>query len=105
MQHDACFKQNPRVTEQTNLCITNDPCQHPEIKALNPILEDLLMTQNLSQMNFKPTRHQVGCKSSLLDLFISNIPEMITNIKKFLNTMSEHEGGKRTIHTKTLIKH
>jgi len=66
-------------------------------------LEDFLMTQNLAQMNFKPTHHQVGCKSSLLDSFISNIPGRITNVEKFLNTMSEHKGVKCTIHTKTQI--
>ena len=46
----------------------NDPCSRPELKTLTHILEDFLLSQNMAQINFKPTRHQVGCNSSLLDL-------------------------------------
>merc|ERR1711954_482927 len=61
-------------------------------------------TNNLSQLNWKPTHHQAGCNSSLLDIFISNIPERISGIENFYNTMSEHEGVMCTILTKTPIK-
>merc|ERR1711954_467709 len=45
-----------------------------------------------------------GCNSSLLNIFMSNIPERITGIKNFYNTMSEHEGVMCNILTKTPAK-
>ena len=70
----------------------NDLLSRPELKALTPILEDLMLTENISQLNFKPTRHQTGCKSSLLDLYLSTIPERIKNVENVMNTLSGHEG-------------
>merc|ERR1711954_349526 len=84
--------------------LPNNPLSRPELKALTPVLEDFMATCNLSQLNWKPTRHQAGCNSSLLDIFISNIPERISGIENFYNTMSEHEGVMCTILTKTPIK-
>merc|ERR1711954_511778 len=84
--------------------IRNNPCNRPDIKALTPILEELMMTKNIIQMNHKPTRHQVGCKSSLLDLFRTNIPDRMTNIENFVNTLSEYEGVKCTLQTKSQVK-
>merc|ERR1711954_258739 len=84
--------------------IRNNPCNRPDVRALTPILEELMMTKNLAQMNFKPTRHQNGCKSSLLDLFLMNIPDRMTNIENFVNTLSEHEGVKSISQTKSQVK-
>merc|ERR1711954_462734 len=49
-------------------------------------------------------RYQAGCNSSLLDIFLSNIPERISGIDNFYNTMSEHDGVMCTVLTKTPIK-
>ena len=84
--------------------LPNNPLSRPELKALTPILEDFFATNNLSQLNWKPTRHQAGCNSSLLDIFASNIPERISEIENFYNTMSEHEGVSCTVLTKTPVK-
>ena len=70
----------------------NDPCSQPEIKALNPLLEDFLITNNVTPVNHKPTRHQVGCGSSLLNLVLTNISERISNAENIINTLSKHEG-------------
>merc|ERR1711954_298679 len=82
----------------------NDPCSRPDLKALTPYLEDFMMTHNMTQINHRPTRHQIGSKSSLLDLFLSNIPQRITTTENVLNTLSEHKGVKICLHTKTEIK-
>merc|ERR1711954_121409 len=39
----------------------NDPNSRPEIRALSPLLEDIMIATNLHQLNFKPTRHQIPC--------------------------------------------
>merc|ERR1711954_474193 len=49
------------------------------------------------------TRHQTGCNLSLLDLFLSNIPERASGVRNFYNAMSEHEGVMCTLLTKTPI--
>ena len=82
----------------------NDPMRRPDLRALIPIWEDFTMTNNLAQLNHKPTRHQSGCNSSLLDLFLTNVPERATNIENFNNITSEHEGVSMILHTKSQIK-
>ena len=82
----------------------NDPMSRPEIRALNPLLEDLMLSADLQQINFKPTRHQMGNKSSLLDLFLTNIPQRISNIENVLNTTSEHQCVKCVILLKSSIR-
>ena len=67
----------------------NDPCSRPELRALTPLFEDMLIKCDLHQLNKKPTRHMVGQRSSLLDLFLSNIPQRISNLENILNTTSE----------------
>merc|ERR1711954_307349 len=84
--------------------LPNNPLARPELKALTPILEDFMTTCNMTQLNWLPTRHQAGCNSSLLDIFLSNILERISGIKNFYNTMSEHEGVMCTLMTKTPVK-
>merc|ERR1711954_5458 len=84
--------------------LPNNPLVRPELKALTPVLEDFMTTCNLTQLNWLPTQHQAGCNSSLLDIFLSNIPERISGIKNFYNTMSEHEGVICTLMTKTPVK-
>ena len=81
-----------------------NPLRRPELRALTPILEEFAMSRNIAQLNHKPTRHQSGCNSSLLDLFLTNIPERATNIENFTNITSEHEGVSMILHTKTQIK-
>merc|ERR1711954_184541 len=82
----------------------NDPCSRAEIKALNPILEDIMVTLNLNQLNHKPTRHQFGQRSSLLDLYLCNIPQRISNIENTINTLSEYDRVKCRLHMKTAIR-
>merc|ERR1711954_627910 len=84
--------------------LPNDPLSRPDMRALTPVLEDYLMDASMVQVNWKPTRHQQGCRSSLLDLFLTNIPERVTNVENFVNTLSEHEGVRCTLQTKSIIK-
>ena len=63
-----------------------------------------MLTDNMVQVNFKPTRHQVGCKSSLLDLYLTNIPDRLKNVSNFLNTLSEHEGVRVFVNVKSKVR-
>merc|ERR1711954_293953 len=69
-----------------------------------PLFEDMLISCDLHQLNKKPTRHMVGQKSSLLDLFLSNIPQRISNLENILNTTSKHEGVKCLIGLNSSIR-
>merc|ERR1711954_605256 len=62
------------------------------------------MGYRMHQLNFKPTRHRTGHKSSLLDIFFCNFPKRVKNMENFLNTLSEHEGVRCVVHPKTEIK-
>merc|ERR1712081_132374 len=82
----------------------NDPLSRPELRALNPLLENLMVAENLTQMNFKPTQHQAGVNSILLDLFLTNIPERIRNVENFASLLSDHDGVKCVLHLKSDLK-
>ena len=51
-------------------------------------------------MNFKPTRHRFDCKSSLLDMFLANIPLKCSNVRNMCNLISDHDGVSMFIHFK-----
>ena len=59
-----------------------------------------MLSENIKQLNFEPTRHQAGVNSSLLDLYLANILERIKNIENFTNTSSEHDGVRCVLHLK-----
>ena len=84
--------------------LPNDPLSRPDMRALTPILEDYMVDSSMVQVNHKPTRHQQGCRSSLLDLFITYEPERLVEVDNILNTMSEHEGVICTLLTKVPCK-
>ena len=84
--------------------LPNDPLSRPDLRALTPVLEDYLIDSSMVQINHKPTRHQLGSRSSLLDLFLTNVPDRIVDIDNVLNTLSEHQGVICTILTKTPCK-
>ena len=79
----------------------NDPLSRPDLRALTPVLEDYLMDSSMVQLNHKPTRHQLGSRSSLLDLILTNVPDRVVDVDNVLNTMSEHQGVICTLLTKT----
>ena len=68
--------------------LPNDPLLRPDLRALTPVLEDYLIDSSMLQINHKPTRHQLGSRSSLLDLFLTNVPDRIVDIDNVLNTLS-----------------
>ena len=78
----------------------NDPLSRPELRALAPIWEECITDNNLIQQNFKDTWHMPGRRSSLLDLFYSSKPELISNIENTTNLLSEHDGVSLNINTK-----
>ena len=65
----------------------NDPLSRPNLKELYPLLDDFIISNNLTQMNCKPTRHRHGQKLSLLDLFITNCSNKVNGVQYVLNSL------------------
>merc|ERR1711954_519737 len=84
--------------------LPNDPLSRPDLRALTPILDDYLIDSSMVQINHKPTCHQLGSRSSLLDLFLTNVPDRVVDVDNVLNTMSEHQEVICTLLTKTPCK-
>ena len=50
-----------------------------------------MTTNNITQINWKPTRHRAGKKSSLLDIFLTTCPNRNDGCHYVPNSLSEHE--------------
>ena len=59
----------------------NDALSRYESKKLHEEYLVMMNEMKLSQMNFEPTRHRVGQRSSLLDHFLCSNPENIDCIE------------------------
>ena len=70
----------------------NDPMSRPELRALQPVLDDLILTNSLTLMNTEPTRHMRGQKSSLLDLVLVSDEYKIKGLKNLKTGLSDHDG-------------
>ena len=81
--------------------IDNDPLKRPDIKALTEVLETTMEECSLVQMNWENTRHWCG-KESLLDLFLTNIPQKINTIKTERCQIADHSTVSLQIHAKDL---
>ena len=84
-------------------CLENNPLSRPELKALYPIWEQCIIDNDLCQMNRKNTWHRPGKRSSLLDIFFSNCPNLIDGVQNMVNTLSEHDGVRVNFHTSEII--
>ena len=80
----------------------NDPTNRPELKALTPIWDQCMLDCGLIQLNFKNTWHMPGKRPSLLDLYYTTKPQMISGVENVTNMLSEHDGVKLNLHTKNL---
>merc|ERR1711954_142775 len=78
----------------------NDPIRRHDLRNLIPKLEDFQHTFNFSLINNKPTRYRAGQTPSLLDLIMSNRPDLISSWENFTNLCSEHFGVICTIKSK-----
>ena len=70
--------------------LTNDPDSRYDIRKLNEVLTKYKDLAQLQQLNFKATRHQQGCRPSLLDLYLSNTPTKIDSITTKHRIISDH---------------
>ena len=82
--------------------LQNDPTNRPELKALTPIWDKCMLECGFIQLNFKDTWHMPGKRSSLLDLFYTTKPQMISGVANVTNILSEHDGVTLNLHTKNL---
>ena len=70
----------------------NQPWLRPDLKALQPILDRLVVSQGLKQMNKDNTQFSIHQNPSLLDLFLSSDPTKINKIHNVKTGLSDHEG-------------
>ena len=99
------FKEPTFIGGDLNLdhMAENDPLARPELAALFPHWDKFISDNELVQMNYKPTRHCRGQKSSLLDLIFTNRPLLCENISNIPNLTSEHENLQLDIRVKPKI--
>ena len=57
---------------------------------------------SLAQMNFEPTRHRVGHRSSLLDHFLTTNPEKVDGVETLKNHIADHSAVKLQYHAEGL---
>ena len=81
----------------------NNPSDRYDLKLIIPVFEDFLIDNKISQLNFKATRHCIGQRSSLLDLYLTTSPDKCTNVHNIVNLSSEHEGVALTFKIKGAI--
>ena len=70
----------------------NNPLSRAELKDLIPLFEDFIEVNNVTQLNWLPTRFRANQKPSTLDLYITNIPKKTKDIRNVSNITSEHQG-------------
>ena len=83
--------------------LVNDPLNREDICEMYLQYENLRNSENLIIINSEPTWYRAGCKSSLIDHIVTNIPENIVNIKTTRNIMSDHSYIKCLVHTNEII--
>ena len=70
----------------------NQPWLRPELRALQPILDRIIVNNGLKRMNHSPTRHCLNQRSSLIDLILSSDLPAIYNVKNLKVGLSDHDG-------------
>ena len=70
----------------------NEPLMRPEIKALQPVFDSIVITNGLKRMNNKPTRFSSFQKPSLLDVILSSDPQSISKVDNVKTGLSDHDG-------------
>ena len=70
----------------------NDPQSSPEIRALQPSLDQMIMKITLKMMNKDSTIHSPVQYSSLLDLILMSNPDSIKEVYHFKPGISDHDG-------------
>ena len=63
-----------------------------ELKALQPILDRIMLPNGLKCVNHKPTHHSANKRSSLIDLVLTTDPEALSNVKNIKTGLSDHDG-------------
>ena len=70
----------------------NEHSLRPELCALQPIFDQITISQGIKRLNNTPTCHFPNHKSSLLDLILSSDPQAVSNIKNIESGLSDHDG-------------
>ena len=70
----------------------NDPKRRQDLKNLIPLLETFQVDNNIVLINKKPSRFRINQRPTLLDLVLTNKPELISETKNICNHCSEHDG-------------
>ena len=70
---------------------SNDITKRPDLRVLMPVFNKCLARNDLAQINFLNAWHTLGRRSSLIDLFLTNKPQKITEVRNEVNILSDHE--------------
>ena len=72
----------------------NDPMRRSDLRNLIPLISDFQSTNNVVLVNSKPTRFRQNQRPTLIDLIMTNKPDLIKDHKNIINHCSEHFGVK-----------
>ena len=73
-------------------CQEHHPLNTSEIRALQPILERMMVKHGLKRINKNPTCFFHQQKPSLLDLILSNEPQSISSVSNVKTGIADHDG-------------
>ena len=74
------------------LTLKNDVSNRADLRILKPMLEQIIIKNNMALVNTEPTWFRPGKKRSLLDLVIMTHPQHSLSCKNVINILSEHSG-------------
>ena len=80
----------------------NDPLSRYDVKKLDEIFTEMKQITLSEQMNFKPTRFQSGQNPSLLDLFVTNKSNQVTNVETLPSHIADHMIVKLQFHSRSI---
>ena len=80
----------------------NYPLSRRNVPLLTEIYNDHINRNNLSQLNFEPTRHWPGKKSTLIDHFMTNAPNMVDGVQTLKSHIADHSLVKLQFHSRVL---
>ena len=80
---------------QSGFSLNKPPHQRYDIKETLPKMEELISKHNLTLLNWKPTCFMSGQVPSLLDLFITSVPNKFSNTT-YVNTLASKHFGVKT---------
>ena len=105
VENAKSFSQKLVLGWDSNLDLleANDNFRRQDTKKMTQIYRDFMDQNDFCLINWEPTRHWSGSRSSLVDHFITNCPNYIDNIQTKHNCIADHDSVSCLLHTEILI--